>query len=167
MSLGVPLQRPLRFLGLFALVLALSLPAWEVLSGLYLAAVVHGANAALALLHVPLRVPGAADAASAYPGVAGAATLFLVTPRRSLGWRLRWLGGLLGLLFLLHAGLLSAEVRHLALATDDDLPLAVRLGRRWGTSLLVVWVWLAALRARGATAAPAPAPAAGSEDRAG
>jgi hypothetical protein len=146
-----PLRRPFLWLALFALVLALSLPAWEVLSGLYLHAVVRGANTVLALLSVPVRVPLVESAAAAYPGIAGAAALFLVTPRQALAWKLRWMALLLGLLFVLHAGLLLAEVLHLASPGTGEPSLPVRIGQRWGTSLLVVWVWLASIRGR-----PAP-----------
>ncbi|MFA6110749.1 MAG: hypothetical protein WDA75_18475 [Candidatus Latescibacterota bacterium] len=111
------LRRPGRFLVTFSVATAVLLAGWQWVSGYYLTALVWTANQILALsgAAVTLRPP-ATGGEMVYPVVAGALALFAVTPDRSPGWKLRWLGGLLAGLFLLHAGTLYLDARAAAVA---------------------------------------------------
>jgi hypothetical protein len=112
MSPRADLPRPGRFLVAFAAVTAVLLAAWQLVSGYYLAALVWAANQVLAVsgAMVSLHAPTMGDE-MVYPVMAGALALFAVTPGRSPVWKLRWLGGLLAGLFLLHAGMLCLDAR--------------------------------------------------------
>lgn len=141
------LQRPGSFLGLFALVTALSLPAWDVLSLYYMQAIVWLVNAALLLFDpaTPLRLPTALVREGVYPGIAGAIALFLVTPRQTWRWRLQWVGLLMAAMLVVHAGVLLAETVS-ALQQMSKAPLPLRLARIWATSTVVIWIWFLAVR---------------------
>jgi len=89
-SQPILLRRPGLFLGLFALVTALSLPVWNVSSPYYMHGVVWVVNSGLSLFGAAVRLPSTLVREGVYPEIAGAIALFVVTPRRSLVWKLRW-----------------------------------------------------------------------------
>lgn len=111
----VVLRRPGRFLVTFSAATAVLLVGWQWVSGYYLTALVWAANQMLALsgASVTLRPP-VIGGEMVYPVVAGALALFAITPERSSAWKMRWLGGLLVGLFLLHAGTLCLDARAAA-----------------------------------------------------
>jgi hypothetical protein len=147
------LRRPGGFLGLFALVTALSLLAWDVLPAYYLQAIIWLVNGGLVLLNpaTVLRLPASLLHDGVYLGIAGAIALFLVTPRQTWRWRLRWMGLLMAVMLALHAAVLLAETMN-AIQGLSTAPLPLRLARTWGTSTVVIWVWFVAVRR------PAPPP---------
>ncbi len=140
------LQRPGGFLALFALVTALSLPVWDVLSAYYMHAIVWLVNGGLALFGPGgLRLPTSLVRDGVYPGIAGAIALFVVTPRQGWRWRLRWVGLLMAVMFAVHTAVLLAEAMT-AVSGLATAPLPLRLARTWGTSAVVIWVWFVAVR---------------------
>ncbi len=140
------LQRPGGFLALFALVTALSLPAWDVLSLYYMRALIWLVNCSLgALSPQAMQLPTTLVRDGVYPGMAGAIALFVVTPRQTWRWRLGWVGLLMTIMLAVHATVLLAETMH-ALEGTTPAPLLLRLARTWGTSAIVIWVWFAAVR---------------------
>ena len=140
------LKRPGLFFGLFALVTALSLPVWDVLSSYYMHGVIWIVNGSLTLLGPAVRLPTSLVRDGVYPGIAGAIALFAVTPRRSWIWKIRWVATLMGGMLIVHAGVLLAQALHAVqgIAATDSVPL--RLLGAWGTSVLVIWMWFIALR---------------------
>lgn len=148
MSQVILLRRPGLFFGLFALVTALSLPVWDVLSSYYMHGVVWLVNGGLSLLAPAIRLPTTLVRDGVYPGIAGAIALFAVTPHRSWRWKMRWIAALMGVMLLVHAGVLLAQALHAVQGTTaaDSTPL--RLLGTWGTSVLVIWAWFIAVRRR-------------------
>lgn len=74
-----PPRHPARFLGPFALLLAILLPVWDRLSACYLAGLVEVVNLLLRWADTPIPIrlaPGAV-----YPAVAGGIALLLATRR--------------------------------------------------------------------------------------
>ena len=140
------LRLPGLFFGLFALVTALSLPVWDVLSSYYMHGVIWIVNGSLAILGPAVRLPTSLVRDGVYPGIAGAIALFAVTPRRSWTWKLRWIATLMGGMLIVHAGLLLAQALYAVqgISTEDSVPL--RLLGTWGTSVMVIWMWFIALR---------------------
>jgi hypothetical protein len=122
------LRRPGGFLGLFALVTALSLLAWDVLPAYYLQAIIWLVNGGLVLLNpaTVLRLPASLLHDGVYLGIAGAIALFLVTPRQTWRWRLRWMGLLMAVMLALHAAVLLAETMN-AIQGLSTAPLPLRL----------------------------------------
>lgn len=145
--------RPGLFLGLFALVTALSLPVWDALSPYYMVVVIWVVNAGLGLQSQVIRLPVVLGQEGVYPGLAGAIALFLVTPRRSVWWKLRWITALLTVMFLVHSAMLLGQVLHAASGAEAGSSLPLRLISTWGTSVIVIWMWFAAVR-RGARSPP-------------
>ncbi len=140
------LRRPGLFFGLFALVTALSLPVWGVLSAYYMTGVLWVVNGGLKLLGPAVQLPSTLVRDGVYPGIAGAIALFVVTPRRSWSWKLRWILSLMAILLVVHSGVLYAETLHALHGSIDSLSIPLKLLRTWGTSLFVIWVWFVALR---------------------
>jgi hypothetical protein len=64
-------------------------------------------------------------------GIAGAIALFLVTPRKTWCWRLRWVGLLMAVMLAVHAAVLLAETMN-AVQGPSTTPLPLRLARTWG-----------------------------------
>jgi hypothetical protein len=151
-SQAILLRRPGLFLGLFALVTALSLPVWDVLSSYYMHGVIWIVNGGLSLFGPAVRLPSTLVREGVYPGIAGAIALFLVTPRRSFVWKLRWITFLMMIMLVVHAGILLAgamQAIHGSQAVYGSLAsasLPLRLLQTWGTSLFVIWIWFVALQ---------------------
>ena len=140
------LSRPGLFLGLLALVTALSLPMWDALSAYYMVVVIWVVNGGLGLLGQVARLPVTLAQDGVYPGLAGAVALFLVTPQRSVSWKLKWIGTLLAVMFLAHAAILLAQVVHAVSGAEAASSMPLRLVGTWGTSVIVIWMWFAAVR---------------------
>mgnify|MGYP006175366871 CR=1 FL=1 len=145
-SQPILLRRPGLFLGLFALVTALSLPVWNVLSPYYMHGVVWVVNSGLSLFGAAVRLPSTLVREGVYPEIAGAIALFVVTPQRSLVWKLRWIVFLMIIMLVVHAGILLADVMHAIDGSITAASLPLQLLQTWGTSLFVVWIWFVAIR---------------------
>ena len=142
----VGLRHPVRFLALFALLLACLLQVWDRLSGYYLAGLVEVVNLLLRWVDtpIPIRLAHGAAPGAVYPAVAGGIALLLATPSLPARKRLSWLAALLGLLGLFHVCLLLLETRA---AVAGVVPSRV-VGpvKAWGTPVLVLLTWFSAVQ---------------------
>ena len=152
------LRRPGVFLACFTLAVAVLLPLWGMISSYYLASLIWLVNAALAITGLPVAIPAPSPGTQemVYPGLVGGMALFAVTPR-SLGWKARWLAGLLLALCLLHASQLYVDAwiavtRKASLVHGTAVPSALavvtylsELSRTWGTAAGVLLIWFAAV----------------------
>lgn len=117
--------RPAVFLLWFAVIAAVLLQGWNWLAAPYASALIWLVNLGSAQLPASLQLTGTATHGAMGSAFVAAVALFMATPVRDFAWKCRWSATVAVVLFLLHAALLTVQVRF-AWATMESMRQAPR-----------------------------------------